>query len=102
MLTRLQGGQGEGLTGPQIWCQATRGRRPVSFLELHLHLGTAWSRFRPQAEWGGRLGTVEAAPAGRVLCCSKGGGARPWTPRGVGCGPRRLARSLLGGGQISL
>lgn len=55
-LTRLQGGQGEGLTGPQIWRHATRGRRPVSFLELHLHLGTAWSCFRPQAEWGAGWG----------------------------------------------
>lgn len=56
MLTQLQGGQGEGLTGPQIWCQATSGRWPVSSLELHLHLGTAWSRFRPQAEWGAGWG----------------------------------------------
>ena len=56
MLTLLQGEQGEGLTGPRIWCQATRGRWHVSSLELYLHLGTAWSRFRPQADWGAGWG----------------------------------------------
>lgn len=28
----------------------------MSSLELHLHLGTAWSSFRPQAEWGAGWG----------------------------------------------
>lgn len=88
MLTLLQGEQGEGLTGPRIWCQATRGRWHVSSLELYLHLGTAWSRFRPQAD-GCRLGTVEAVPAGRVLCCSEGGGSKAVGT--TGCGVRTPA-----------
>lgn len=102
MLTLLQGEQGEGLTGPRIWCQATRGRWPVSSLELHLHLGTAWSRFRPQAEWGAGWGQWRLFLLAGCSAAPREGGARPWAPRGVGCGPLRLALSPLRGGQISL
>lgn len=92
MLTRLQGGQGEGLTGPQIWCQATRGRRPVSSLELHLHLGTSWFHL------GLRQSGVQAGDGGGCSCWQ---GALLFEGRGskavgtTGCGVRTAAPRAL-------
>lgn len=65
----------------------------MSFLELHLHLGTAWSRFRPRAEWGAGWGQWRLFLLAGCSAPRKEGGARLWAPQGVGCGPQRLALS---------
>lgn len=67
----------------------------MSSLELHLHLGTAWSRFRPRAEWGAGWGQWRLfLLAGCSAPRKKERGSKALGTTGCGVGPQRLALPL--------